>query len=80
MTSCASSSRSLQRKFRARTYRFCKPTETKNYIGKLCYRWCKERAFFSNKCKVMATDIIEVSKYHDKLLNAGFVVISRDRT
>lgn len=72
----------LTRKFEDRSYRPCRPFETENYIGHMCYRHCTKRKYFgSKKCKEWKTDIKDMTSKegHELFMNGGFILINEKR-
>ena len=68
------------RTFRKRTYRFCDPREVKDFVGKLCYRYCS-RSLLWKKCretKLIVENLADKDTF-DKFRSAGFNVLDIGR-
>lgn len=75
-------------KFSEKRFRLCSPSEMplydlkkEDHFGKVCWKYCSKKAFWSKKCKIWETEIYDLldKEVFTRFLNAGFVIIKEDR-
>jgi len=75
LSSACSSSTFYPHKVTKRVYRYCSPKEVKEYVGKICYRYCKKKRILGS-CKEygLVVENHSLKEIHDKMLAAEFKI------